>query len=136
MKDKYRILVVNQDEAVSEAIGEIQSMGEYTLELIHSATEALEIVKRDKYHIVFIDLDIPGENGIDLLKEMKAYDSLAQFIMTTNHSTMDKILSSLEYGAYDYLVNPFINSKEVVLTINHTIEKLERWRKSILDLVR
>jgi len=135
MRDKYKILVLNQDEELLDAIKEIQLMGPYNIEVTHSASQTFEKIKNDKYHIVLLDIDIDDKNGIDLLKEIKDYDPLTQIIMTTRHSTMDKILASLEHGANGYMVEPFTNPEEVTKIINDSIDKLERWRKSILDLV-
>ncbi len=135
MNDKYKILVVNEDELIS-TMEKLQELEDYTVEITNSAILALEKVKSDKYHIVLIDIDITDMDGIELLKEVKTYDALTQIIMMTGHSTMDKILSSLEYGANDYITKPFENSDKVIQTINYSIEKLERWRESIIEIVK
>lgn len=135
MKDKYKVLVVNREEELPELIHEFQQTEAYKIDIITSAIEAYEKIRKEKYHIVLIDIDIPDKNGLELLQEIKNYDSLTQIIMTTKHSTMDKILSSLEYGANDYIVNPFRNSKDTDDIINYSIDKLERWRKAILNII-
>jgi len=134
MRDKYKILVVKEEEAAAFRI--LQELEGYKIESVESAIEAFEKVKSDKYHIVLIDIDITDMDGIELLKKIKAYDALTQIIMMTNHSTMEKILDSLEYGANDYIVNPLKDLKEVEKIINYSIEKLERWRESIIEIVK
>lgn len=136
MQDRYKILVINQDEEWLGIVKELQNAGLYQIEISQGAAEAFERIKNDKYHVVLIDMDIPDYNGIQLLDDIKKFDSLTQIIMTTKQSTMDKILGSLENGANDYIA--YTNSKieEVTKVINYSIEKLERWRKSILDLVK
>jgi len=134
MRDKYKILVVKKEEAA--AFKTLQELEGYKIEIVGSSIKAIEKVKRDKYHIVLIDIDMTDMDGIELLKKIKAYDALTQLIMMTNHSTMEKILDSLEYGANDYIVNPLKDLKEVEKIINYSIEKLERWRESIIEIVK
>lgn len=134
MRDKYKILVVKEEEAA--AFKTLQELEGYKIETVESAIKAFEKVKSDKYHIVLIDTDMTDMEGIELLKKIKAYDALTQIIMMTNHSTMEKILDSLEYGANNYIVNPLKDLKEVEKIINYSIEKLERWRESIIEIVK
>lgn len=136
MKEKYKILVVNGDEELLNEIEKEKEAGTYATETAQTAALALEKVKRDKYHIILIDIDLPDMNGIELLEEIKAYDSLAQVIVTAKDSTMEKIFSALESGANDFLADPLHNFEELKNMINYSAEKLERWRKSIVDLVK
>lgn len=136
MKEKYKILVVNGNEELLSKIKEEKEAGPYATETAQTAALALEKVKSDKYHIILIDTDLPDMNGIELLEEIKAYDSLAQIIVTTKDSTMEKIFSALESGANDFLADPLLNFEELKNMIDYSAEKLERWRKSIIDLVK
>lgn len=136
MKEKYKILVVNRDEKFLEKIEKERKAGQYVYEIAKTAAFASEKIKSDKYHIVLIDIDLPDKNGLELLKEIKDYDSLAQIIMTTEQSTMDKILSSLDIGANDYIADPYLNFEELMKMIDYSVEKLERWKKSIIDLIK
>lgn len=135
MKEKYKILIVSEQDELLETIKNLLETEKYEVETTYRATEALEKVKSNKYHIVLIETDISDMDGIELLKQIKSYDALTQIIMMTEHSTMDKILSSLEYGANDYIMNPLKRLEEVAKIIKYSIEKLERWRTSIIEIV-
>lgn len=136
MHNRYKILVVNRDNEWLGIIKELQNEGPYQIEIMQNAAEAFEKIKECKYHIVLIDIDIPDYNGIQLLEEIKKFDSLTQIIVTTKQSTMDKILGSLENGASEYIAQPNINPEAIKRILDYSIERLERWRKSILDIVR
>ncbi len=136
MKHKYQVLIVNEDEEILCALKTLLEQETYTVETTRSAIDALKKVKSDKYHIVLIDTDMSEMNGIDLLKEMKSYDALTQVIMMAGQSTMEKILSSLEYGANDYIPKPFGDMEHIVRSIDDSVQKLERWRQSIIQLVK
>jgi len=49
---------------------------------------------------------------------------------------MEKILASLEFGANDFLQKPFANAERVLQAVEYSIQKLERWRESIIQLVK
>ncbi len=136
MKSKYKILVVNRDEELSERMKKGKETGHYSIEVAKTAAVALEKIKADKYHVVLIDTDMPDKNGIELLKEIKTYDCMAQVIMTSNNSTMEQIFDSMESGANDYITDPLLNLEELTNMIKYSVEKLERWRKSIIGLVK
>jgi len=56
--------------------------------------------------------------------------------MMTDGSTMDSILKSLEYGANDYIYKPLKSAEYVLNVIDYSVQKLERWREAIIQLVK
>lgn len=135
MKQKYNVLIVSDNEEILLAIKNLLKQEEYEVDTVQGAC-AYEKVKNYKYHIVLIDMDITDMGGVELLKQIKSYDALTQIIMMTENSTMDKILSSLEYGANDYVTKPTERTADIIKMISDSIEKLERWRTSVLELVK
>jgi len=136
MKQKYKILIVDDEEDIVEALKKHLKLEGYTVDTANSAAEAFEKVKNDKYHIVLTDIVMPDMDGIELLREIKSYDALTQVIMMTGYSTMDKTLSSLEFGANDYILKPFKSVEYVIEIIEYSIKKLERWRECIAQMVK
>lgn len=136
MSNQYKVLVVDEEDEILSTVKQILKDDVFNIETAKSAEEAFEKVKGDKYHIVLIDADLSEQDGIELLKEIKSYDSLAQVIMMSKHSTMEKILASLEFGANDYIQKPFADLERVLQAVENSIQKLERWRESIIQLVK
>lgn len=136
MKKKYRVLIVDDEEGIVFTLKKHLEAEGYTVDSAHSATEAFEKVKNEKYHIVLTDIVMPEMDGIELLRAIKSYDSLTQVIMMTGYSTMDKTISSLEFGANDYILKPFESIENVIQIIEYSIQKLERWRESIINIVK
>src|SRR5471030_2589404 len=135
MKNKYKILIVYNEEDVLCTLKKHLEQEGYIVETTQSAANAFEKVKSDKYHIVLINVEMPEMDGLELLREIKKYDPMTQIIMMTEFSTMDKILSSLEYGANDYIYKPLKNAEYVVSVIDHSVQKLERWREAIVQII-
>ena len=135
MKYKYKILIVDDEEEVLDTLKKHLEQEKYKVETTIS-DDALEKVKSDKYHIVLIDIVMPQMDGLELLREIKKYDPMTQIIMMTEGSTMDSILKSLEYGANDYIDKPLKSAEYVLNVIDYSVQKLERWREAIIQLVK
>ncbi len=135
MKYKYKILIVDDEEEVLDTLKKHLEQEKYKVETTIS-DDALEKVKSDKYHIVLIDIVMPQMDGLELLREIKKYDPMTQIIMMTDGSTMDSILKSLEYGANDYIYKPLKSAEYVLNVIDYSVQKLERWREAIIQLIK
>jgi YesN/AraC family two-component response regulator len=136
MKQKYKILIVDDEEGIICTLKNHLKLEGYSVDTAQSAVEAFGKVKRDKYHIILTDIMMPEMDGIELLREIKSYDALTQVIMMTGYSTMDKTLSALEFGANDYILKPFKSVEHVIQIIDYSVQKLERWRESITQIVK
>lgn len=138
MKYRYEILIVDnqENEEVVSLLKKSLEQEVYGVDTSLSATEALEKVKSTKYHVVLTAIVMPEMDGLELLREIKKYDPLAQVIMMTEFSTMGRILSALEYGANDYILKPFKSTEYVLDIIQHSVEKLERWRDAFIEIVQ
>lgn len=136
-KYKYKILIVDneENEEVVNLLKENLEQEGYEVDTCLSATEALEKVKSTKFHIVLTAIVMAQMDGLELLREIKKYDPLAQVIMMTEFSTMGRILSALEYGANDYIIKPFKSTEYVLDIIQYAVKKLERWRDAFIDIV-
>ncbi|WP_379135311.1 response regulator [Paenibacillus sp. sgz500958] len=136
MRLKYKVLIVNDNEQMASTLEGLLRQEGYTVETAPSADNAFGKVECCKYHIILINSDLPDMDGIELLKRMKKYDPMSQIIMMTEHPNIGDILSSLEYGANDYL-NMSLKSAELVIeVVNDSVHNLERWRETIVQLVK
>ena len=133
MKEEYKVLIVDEDEVVLSSLEKLLKQEGYSVVTTQSTEKAFEKIKAQKFHIVVTNIVMPQMDGIELLKEIRKYDPMTQIIMMTEHSTMDKVLSSLEYGANDYIYKPFKSEEFVIDVIKYSIQKLEA--KGIIKLL-
>lgn len=136
MDHKYKVLIVDDEEEIVHSLKDHLELEGYSVDTALSAEEAFIMIKKDKYHIVLTDIVLPEMDGIELLRKIKEYDALTQVIMMTGYSTMDKTLSSLEFGANDYILKPFKSVEDVIKIIECSIQKMERWRESIIQIIK
>ena len=63
--------------------------------------------------VVLLDVQMPGKDGVTVLKEIKAFNPLVEIIMLTGHSTVESAVEGMKIGAYDYLLKP-METKDLV----------------------
>ena len=127
MYPKFRVLIVDDEQDAAVVLEEFLRMVGYEVYSATSPLEALEMIKKQKYHIILTDIVMPKMDGIEFLKQVKQYDALTQVIMMTGYSTMDKTMRCLEAGANDYILKPFKNLSQVAEIIKLSEDKLKRW---------
>lgn len=104
-----RILVVDDEEHILELIGYNLEQEGYRTFTADTGEKALEILQREKVDLLLLDWMLPGINGIDVLKEIRASEDnnqLAVILLTAKGDEISKVLG-LEIGADDYLTKPF-----------------------------
>lgn len=131
MHPKLKLLIIDDEEELAISLSQLLQLEGYNTEYTTSPLEALEMIRNQKYHIIFSDIVMPEMDGLDLLIKIKSYDPLAQIIMMTGYSTMEKTMRALEAGANDYLLKPFPDLSDVIEAVKLAEVKLNRWWKSM-----
>ncbi|MZP30301.1 response regulator [Heliobacterium undosum] len=131
MYPETKVLLIDDEEELCISLQRILQLEGYVTEYTTSPIKALDMVKARKYHIILADIVMPEMDGIELLSAVKAYDPLAQVIMMTGYSTMDKTVRCLEKGANDYLLKPFSDLDKVIEAVRLSEAKLRRWWESM-----
>ena len=106
--EKKRILVVDDEETVCRSIRKALQREDYEIDAALSGEEALKMEAEKKYDVIIVDLMMPGLNGMDLLKSLKAASPAVQVVMITGYPTMKNTLQALQIGAFDFLPKPFL----------------------------
>jgi DNA-binding NtrC family response regulator len=96
-----------------------------------NGNDALEILKQEKIHVVILDVNIPGMDGIATLKEIKGLFPLIEVIMLTGHGTVESAVEGLKSGATDYLTKP-IDIDDLIAKAEEAFEKHRRLEEKIL----
>lgn len=117
-----KILVVDDEANIRAALAKLISKLGHTVKTAASAAEALDFVKHDKFHLVITDLRMPGQDGLHLLRRLRAADPRADVIVMTAYGTIESAVDAMKEGAYDYIEKP-INQERLPLLIDRVLER-------------
>ena len=122
----FNILIIDDEQSFVEMISKFLISEGFTSLYLTDPTKALKFIEKNKIKIVFIDLCMPEESGMLLLKKIKEYDSMIQCIMMTGYNSQLSFKASLKVHADDYLMKPF-NLLELKNIVEYFVCKLKRW---------
>lgn len=102
-----RIVIVEDNVAVAKGIAyRLQDDG-HAVDLLHDGAEALAFLRGDGADLVVLDVNLPGMNGLDLVRAMRDGGDLRPVLMLTAQSELTDKVAGLDAGADDYLSKPF-----------------------------
>src|SRR3990172_7104090 len=106
-KTKGRILVVDDEERICDAVRKALDRIGYVVETSRHATEALEKIHKGSFDMVICDIKMPGMDGIALLDRIKEYDPTMLVLMITGYASIESAVESMKKGAQEYIAKPF-----------------------------
>ena len=118
-----RVLVVDDDPALAEMLTIVLRTEGFESKVCASGDRALAAFRDFRPDVVLLDLMLPGKDGIDVCKEIRAESGVAIVMLTAKTDTVDVVLG-LESGADDYVVKPF-KPKELVARIRARVRKYD-----------
>jgi len=107
---KQPILVADDEAVVREALKDWLREGGYEVATAEDAEQALEIIGRQEFGVVVLDLKLPGKDGIEVLKEARAQRPNLKAIIITAYPSRETAAEAVKAGAIDYLTKPFVPS--------------------------
>jgi two-component system KDP operon response regulator KdpE len=102
----FRILVVDDDAQIRRVLRVTLSAARYEVDTAANGEEALEMMKDRQYHLVLLDLSMPGVDGLDLCRMLRS-TSEAEIIIISVRNIEKDIVAGLDAGADDYVTKPF-----------------------------
>lgn len=102
-----KILIVEDEKQLSEGIAAYLKSEDYICEIAVDFNSALEKIEIYDYDCILLDITIPGGNGLDLLKELKASNKMDGVLIISAKNSLDDKITGLSLGADDYLTKPF-----------------------------
>ena len=123
---KRKILVVDDDEYIRDAFQEAFILEGYDVQAAGSAEEALEIMKAEIIPVLFLDLKLPGMNGIELCQILKKKYPTIVIHAVTGYASVFELADCREAGFDDYFLKP-VKLSVLSKAAKHAFEMLDRW---------
>ena len=121
MRKKPRILVVDDEWAMQEALRDWLKEDGYEVGLASNGEEAIVLATQKNWEVILLDLKMPGMDGLEALKRLKEVNPEAEILMMTAYATVDTAVQAMKEGAFDYLVKPF-DPDEVEMQIKKIVQ--------------
>ena len=123
----YKILIVDDEPHILEGLKHVVNWEEHGIEIsaqAHNGVEALEILDKNKVHILLSDIRMPKMDGLELIRRVKQKGWNIRFIILSGHDDFMYIKEAVKLGMENYLLKP-VDKEELSRTLLNTIEKIE-----------
>jgi len=125
---KHKILVVDDEHLIRWSLEQNLKKQGYEVLSAGSGEDALKILREENPHLMLLDIQLPGINGIEVLERAKEIDEEVIVIMVTALGVLETAVKAMRLGAHDYINKPF-NLDELAIVIKKALETGELKRE-------
>lgn len=122
-----RILIVDDEDAILNMFTLGFTKKGYKVSTARSGEAALELLKYEKIHVMFLDLNLPGMNGIELCRAIKKDHPMTILYALTGYASLFQLSDCRDAGFDDYFKKP-VSMSLLMETAQAGLEKIKRWR--------
>ena len=127
-----RVLVVDDDSSLSEMLTLVLRTEGFEPMVCSTGEKAMAAVRDFRPDIVLLDLMLPGKDGVDVCREIRAESGVPIVMLTAKNDTVDVVVG-LESGADDYVIKPF-KAKELVARIRARLRRFDAPAPQVLEI--
>ena len=125
------ILIVDDEESICQSLGGVLADDGYEIMTAGSGEEALKIVEEEMLSLVLLDIWLPGIDGIETLKIIKAGHPQLRVVMMSGHGTIETAVKATKLGAFDFIEKP-LSLEKVLLIVKHALDITQLEEENIL----
>ena len=112
------ILIVDDEEPICQLLQQMLEKEGYSCAQAFDGAQAKEILNKQSFELALVDINMPGESGLDLIRHLEADFPQTAAIMITAVSNPEVAELALEIGAYDYIIKPFERNRVLISVTN------------------
>ncbi len=102
-----KVMIADDEKNIRELLrDELSPLVSHVVE-VQNGSKALELLEKEEFDVLLLDMNMPGLDGIDVLKSIKSQEIPTEVIILTAHATVMTAVEAMKLGAYDYLMKPF-----------------------------
>ncbi|MBW1772852.1 MAG: FAD-dependent oxidoreductase [Deltaproteobacteria bacterium] len=106
-RKEFRILIVDDELVVRDSLKEWLEDEGFRVDMVESGAEALERLAKESFHLMLLDIKMPGMDGVEVLKRAREIHPELPVVMMTAYATVETAVEAMKIGAMDYLMKPF-----------------------------
>ncbi|MDH3283994.1 MAG: sigma-54 dependent transcriptional regulator [Acidobacteriota bacterium] len=115
---RQRVLVIDDEDSVREQLGKILQDEGYEVSAAASGEDGVRHAVEDEPDVVFLDVWLPGMDGLEALRSLRERGVVAPVIMISGHGTIDTAVRATKLGAYDFVEKPMSLERVLLVTGN------------------
>lgn len=115
---REKILIIDDEQDIGWLFSKILSEEGYQVSTAQSGQEGLATIKKEEPDLIFLDIKLPGMDGIETLKKIRKFNKESVVIILTAYETVKTAIEAMKLGAYDYLSKPVDNEKIKIIIKN------------------
>ena len=120
--EDIKILIVEDEQRLAEILKKQLEDSGFNAEIAYDGYVGKQLVEKNKYNLIILDINLPLINGYDLCREIRKTNSNIPIIMLTAFGTPDNKIAGFDVGADDYIVKPF-DFRELLARVNVFIRR-------------
>lgn len=117
---KSKILVVDDEKDIRDVVVDILTEENYVVETAHDADSARTAVRMSTFDAVLLDIWMPGDDGVSVLKQWGEESFATPVIIMSGHGTTDTVVEATKYGAFDYIEKP-LSMQRLLISIRNAV---------------
>jgi DNA-binding response OmpR family regulator len=125
MTAQYSILIVDDEDHLRRSLSFILQKENYHVTTAATAEEALDCLKLLEYDLMFLDLNLPGMSGTDLLKAVHNQFPQLPVLILTAHAALESAIQAVRLGARDYLIKP-VEPVDLLIRVGEVLAEREQ----------
>jgi two-component system, NtrC family, nitrogen regulation response regulator NtrX len=117
-----RVLVVDDESAIREAIRTTLEYEGYEVDESRSGQEALEMLGREAWDVILLDIKMPAMDGLEVLENLRSRKNRTPVVMISGHADIQTAVEATRLGAYDFLEKP-LNRDRLLLSVRNAVKQ-------------
>jgi len=119
---KPTILIVDDDPMTRESLRQALEINGFAVVEAEDAPATLDKLRDNSVNVVLLDIYLPGQSGLELLKEIKRINRDIKVVMITGYASLASAIEALDWAAFAYMEKP-IDMKKLMATLSRAIEQ-------------
>ncbi|MBN1270945.1 MAG: sigma-54-dependent Fis family transcriptional regulator [Candidatus Aminicenantes bacterium] len=124
------ILIIDDDPAIRNSCQAVLEKENYNVEVAENGQKGLHLFAKAMFHVVLLDLKMPGISGMEILKKIKEKSPETPVIIITGYASIESAVDAMKNGAFNYLPKPFIPA-ELRLVVAKAVENRQFYFEKI-----
>ncbi len=132
-----RILLVDDEAGIRASLTRVLADEGYVVETADTGEKGLERLRAGGFHLVLLDVWLPGKDGLGILEEIRAAGMDVPVLMISGHASIDAAVKATKLGAFDFVEKP-LSIEKITLTVRNALKqrRLEQRNRQLRDVLR